>query len=165
MCAQFGLHFVNLVDFPIGAVAVRAGAFMASADTFQITLKGAGGHGGMPHTTADTIVAAAYLITQVQSIVSRNIHPIDSGVVSIGTIHGGYNDNIIADCVKLTGTIRAYNENTRFVLRFGAVWCGCVVLCSDSVLLSLQQTADHAPSARYGGRLRQNVYRLSPHQH
>ncbi|MAE59811.1 MAG: peptidase M20, partial [Planctomycetaceae bacterium] len=78
---------------------------------------GDGGHGGMPHTTVDPIIAAAHIITAVQSIVSRNIDPTDPAVVSIGTIHAGQQFNIVPDAAKLTGTTRALNETTRTKIR------------------------------------------------
>lgn len=94
-------------DFPLGTLAVRDGAMHAASDRFFITVHGKSSHGGAsPQQGVDAIVIAAYIIAALQTIVSRNVGPLQSSVVSIGTIHGGSRYNIVADTVKLEGTCR-----------------------------------------------------------
>lgn len=90
-----------------GKVAVNAGPISASADDFRITIEGKGGHGSSPHKAVDSVVVAAHLVTQLQTIVSRRVGPLESAVVSIGRIAGGERSNVVADRVEMEGTIRA----------------------------------------------------------
>jgi amidohydrolase len=90
---------------------------LAAADIFEITIKGKGGHGAAPQGTVDAIVVASHLISALQTIVSRNINPLDNTVVTVGKIQGGHNFNIIADEVKLAGTTRAYIEANRQLIK------------------------------------------------
>jgi hippurate hydrolase len=107
----FGLH--NRPEILSGKVAVKSGCLMAAKDNFVITVHGMGGHGGMPHLTIDPIVCGAGIINAVQTIVSRNIDPLDSAVVSICSIHGGTPENLIVDRIIMTGSIRALSEKAR----------------------------------------------------
>ena len=104
--AIFGLHLWNYQNY--GTIGVKAGPVLASADSFEITIKGVGGHGAMPQGTVDAVHVSAQLIIALQSIISRNLDPLQPGVVTIGQIHGGSAFNIIADEVSLKGTTRAY---------------------------------------------------------
>ncbi|HSM23238.1 MAG TPA: amidohydrolase [Anaerolineaceae bacterium] len=106
-----GLHIWN--EKEIGWVGVRPGPMMAAADTFEIKILGKGGHGGLPNMAIDPTVAAAQLITSIQSIVSRNVSPFDQAVVSFGSIHGGSTFNVIPALVELTGTIRTFDPEVR----------------------------------------------------
>ena len=90
---------------------------MAAADLFEITIHGKGGHGAAPQGTKDAVVIASHLVQTLQTIVSRNTNPIESTVVTIGQINGGYNFNIIADTVNLKGTSRAYTEENRQLIK------------------------------------------------
>jgi amidohydrolase len=90
---------------------------MAAADLFEIIIKGRGGHGGMPHGTTDAILVSAHVIQTLQSIVSRNTNPLESTVVTVGKIEGGFNFNVIADEVRLKGTTRAYSEENRQMIK------------------------------------------------
>ncbi|MBA7595755.1 MAG: amidohydrolase [Calditrichaeota bacterium] len=113
--AIFGLHVWNYQDF--GTIGIRSGPVLAAADKFEIAVKGKGGHGAMPQGTVDAIYVAAQLVVSLQSIVSRNLDPLQSGVVSIGQVQGGQNFNIIADEVTLKGTARAYREEDRQLIK------------------------------------------------
>ncbi|WP_379133444.1 amidohydrolase [Paenibacillus sp. sgz500958] len=113
--AVYGLHLWT--PLPLGTVASAPGPLMASADEFFIDIIGKGGHGGIPHRTIDSIVAGAALVTQLQSIVSRSVDPLQPAVVSIGTIHGGYAQNVVAELCRITGTVRAFDEETRLLIR------------------------------------------------
>ncbi len=106
--AALGLHLWN--QLPVGKIGVNRGALLAAVDEFAIEVEGRGGHGASPHETADPIVAAARIIDALQSVVSREISPLDSAVVTIGSVHGGTAFNIIPSSVRLTGTARSFTE-------------------------------------------------------
>jgi amidohydrolase len=106
--AAFGLHLWN--QLPVGRIGVNRGALMAAVDEFSIDVEGPGGHGAAPHETRDSIVAAARIVEALQSIVSREISPLDPAVVSVGSIHGGSAFNVLPKSVRLTGTTRCFSE-------------------------------------------------------
>ena len=110
-----GLH--NNPEIPWGKIAVKPEGLMASVDTLRFTIQGTGGHGGVPHLTKDPIVGAGAIIMNLQSIVSRNISPLDTAVISLGTINGGTANNIISESVRITGTVRSFKPQTRDLLR------------------------------------------------
>ena len=110
-----GQHMMPLL--PAGDVAVSEGAAMAAADEFHLKIIGQGGHGAYPHLTVDAIQIAAQVISALQAIVSRNVDPLESAVISIGTIHGGYNFNVIADVVEMKGTMRSLVPTLRAQLQ------------------------------------------------
>ncbi|MGE5277948.1 MAG: M20 metallopeptidase family protein [Acidobacteriota bacterium] len=107
--AAFGLHLWN--QLPVGKVGLNRGALMAAVDEFSIDVEGPGGHGAAPHETADTIVAAARIVEALQSVVSREISPLEPAVVTIGAIHGGGAFNVIPSVVTLKGTTRSFSES------------------------------------------------------
>lgn len=106
--AVFGMH--NFPDIPTGHFAVKSGPMMAAFDCFEIILKGQATHAAMPHLGNDAIVAAAQLINNLQTIVSRNVNPADSAVVTITQIHAGNTWNAIPDSVVLRGTFRCFDS-------------------------------------------------------
>jgi hippurate hydrolase len=95
---------------PVGEFGVVRGAAMASAEAFNITVEGTGGHAAMPHKTRDPIVAASHIVAAVQTIVSRVVDPHESAVAFITSIHGGEAFNIIPDKVEMKGTVRTFSE-------------------------------------------------------
>jgi putative Mn2+ efflux pump MntP len=105
--AVFGLHLWQ--SFPTGMVGVLKGPMLAQADNFNLTVLGKGGHGAMPHTAVDPILAAAQIITNCQTIVSRNVDPLKPCVVTFGTINGGTTHNIIPAEVTMSGTVRTFD--------------------------------------------------------
>lgn len=107
----FGAHLAT--ELPIGTVATREGAMMASVDHFKIKIYGRGGHGARPHETLDSITVGSQLVTHLQQIVSRRISPIEPAVVTIGKFHAGNAFNIIADTAEIEGTVRALNNDVR----------------------------------------------------
>ncbi|WP_367110218.1 M20 aminoacylase family protein [uncultured Psychrobacter sp.] len=111
MDAVYGLH--NWPGLPVGQVAVNDGPMMASFDTFEITLTGKGTHAAMPHLGADPIAAGAALITNIQSIVSRRISPLKSGVISVTQMNSGDTTNVIPDYAILKGTVRSFDMDVR----------------------------------------------------
>jgi amidohydrolase len=109
----YALH--NYPGIPSGKMAVRAGPMMAATDEVKIRVRGTGGHGAFPHLTADPVVAAAHVITALQTIASRNVEPVDAVVVSICSLAtsqiGAF--NVIPDGVELVGTVRTFKPQTR----------------------------------------------------
>ncbi len=106
-----GIHVWN--DKPTGWYGITGGPVMAGSDTLTINISGRGGHGALPHLTADPIVASAQIISALQSVISRNISPLDSGVVSVTMVHGGTAENIIPPAVTFKGTIRSFSLKVR----------------------------------------------------
>ncbi|MBV8193902.1 MAG: amidohydrolase [Candidatus Dormibacteraeota bacterium] len=116
-----GIHLWS--GLQVGRVAVTPGVLFGSADSFRITVRGRGGHGGMPHAAVDPILAAAHVVTALQEIVSRETSPFAPAVVTIGRISGGTTFNVIADTVEIEGTVRALDqqERERLLRRVGEV--------------------------------------------
>lgn len=112
--AVLGLHLWN--ERPVGWAAIVPGPLMAGADFFTIRIKGKGGHGGLPETTIDPIVASAQVVSALQTIVSRNIAPLESAVVSVTQITAGSAFNIIPPAAELRGTIRTFLPEVRDIV-------------------------------------------------
>ena len=111
----FGLH--GWPDAPLGAVGSIPGPMLASTDQFVITVIGKQAHGAMPHRGRDPILAAAHVVTALQSIASRHVDPLDACVVTVGAIHGGSAPNVIPEGVELVGTLRALTDHVRETAR------------------------------------------------
>lgn len=107
--AIIGLHLWN--NLPLGTAGVRTGALMAAVEQFHCTIQGKGGHGAMPHQTVDSIVVAAQVVSALQTIVSRNVDPLKSGVVTVGSFNAGHAHNVIADSARLSGTVRYFDPD------------------------------------------------------
>jgi amidohydrolase len=108
---SIGLHLWN--SLPLGVVGAPDGPLMAGASVFNMTIHGKGGHAAAPHLGRDPVVCAAYLITQLQTITSRSVDPLESAVISVTMIHAGTADNIIPEIVELKGTIRTFKPAVR----------------------------------------------------
>lgn len=113
--AVYGLH--NWPGLPAGKLGFVEGPAMASVDWIGIRVIGKGGHGAAPHETVDPVVAAAHLVTALQTIVSRNVAPLDTAVVTVGSIHGGEAANVIPDSVDLKLTVRTFRPEVRDALQ------------------------------------------------
>ena len=100
-------------NMPAGQIGWFGGYFMAGADSINVTIRGMGGHGARPEATKDPVVMAAEFITALQTIVSRETSPLDSAVVTVGSIHGGAKRNVIPDEVQLLMTVRTYKPEVR----------------------------------------------------
>lgn len=107
----FGMH--NFPDIPAGHFAVKPGPMMASFDCFEIVFNGQATHAALPHLGSDVLVAAAHLIAQLQTIVSRRIDPCDAAVVSVTQIQGGNTWNALPDSVVVRGTFRSFKNSVR----------------------------------------------------
>ncbi|MGQ5175307.1 N-acetyldiaminopimelate deacetylase [Bacillus halotolerans] len=99
-------------ELPVGTIATKSGLLFANTSELVIDLEGKGGHAAYPHLAEDMVVAASTLVTQLQTIISRNTDPLDSAVITIGTITGGSAQNIIAQTAHLEGTIRTLSEES-----------------------------------------------------
>jgi amidohydrolase len=111
----FGLHIYPEVEE--GKVACRAGALMAQTGEFDIRIKGKSAHGAMPHKGSDALLAAAATVTALNTVIGRNIDPLEPAVLNIGRFESGERRNIIAGEAVLEGTVRAFNEETYSILR------------------------------------------------
>jgi amidohydrolase len=132
--AVFGMH--NFPDIPAGHFAVKSGAMMASFDCFEITIQGQATHAAMPHLGHDVIVAAAQLVTALQTIVSRNLNPADAAVVSITQIHAGNTWNALPDTAVLRGTLRCFKPSLQTKI------AGHIRHLAASVCATFNMTAD-----------------------
>jgi amidohydrolase len=112
--AIYGLHLWS--ELPTGQFRTTYGPMMAASDKFEIRISGKGGHGGMPHKTVDALLVASEIVTSAQHIVSRNVDPLDSGVVSFGKIYSGDAFNVIANKATLEGTVRSLAPEVRDLL-------------------------------------------------
>ncbi len=134
-----GTHLWN--QTPFGYVGVNQSTVFAGADLFEISVRGHGGHGAMPHLTVDPVVVSANIINACQTVVAREISPQDMGVVTFGSVHGGSAGNVIADEVVLNGTIRAYNAATHKTI------ADAVQRIASNVAESLRATATYTRHA------------------
>ncbi|MFC0559844.1 M20 family metallopeptidase [Halalkalibacter alkalisediminis] len=105
--AVYGTHLWSTM--PLGTIGYRQGPIMAAADRFELVIHGRGGHGAIPHETVDSIAVASSVVMQLQQIVSRNIDPLKSAVISIGSFHAGGAFNVIADSAEIVGTVRTFD--------------------------------------------------------
>ena len=107
----FALHLWP--GLPFGTAATKAGPIMAAADAFEMTVRGRGGHGAFPHQTVDAIAMAAQIVTALQTLVSREVDPVEPAVVTVGEIGAGSAFNIIPETARLGGTVRTLNADLR----------------------------------------------------
>ena len=105
--AIIGLHLWN--NLPLGTVGVRSGALMGAVECFRAQILGRGGHGAMPDQTIDSVVVSAQIVNALQTIVARNVNPLESAVVTVGELHAGTAMNVIADTARMSGTVRYFN--------------------------------------------------------
>lgn len=108
---SLSLHLWN--EKPLGWVGITPGPIMAGAEIFTIRVTGRGGHGAIPDAAVDPVIAAAHIVTALQSIVSRNVPPLETAVVSVTNVHGGTTFNVIPQDVMLEGTIRTFDATVR----------------------------------------------------
>lgn len=109
--ACVGLHLWS--GSPVGTVSTRSGPLMAAADTLHLTFRGKGGHAAMPHHADDVLLAAAQTLLALQTVVSRNVSPLDAALISFGKIHGGTAVNVLPEEVVLGGTVRTFKDSVR----------------------------------------------------
>lgn len=133
------LHLWNY--FPFGWLHVAKGPIMAGAELFIVKLTGKGGHGAIPESAVDPVVAAAHIITALQSIVSRNVTPLKSAVVSVTSVHSGTAFNVIPQTAELNGTIRTFEPEVRNLVleRFGQIVRGIAASLGCDVDITIKQ--------------------------
>ncbi|EFB2359370.1 amidohydrolase [Escherichia coli] len=110
----FGMH--NMPGLPVGKFYFQPGALMASMDQFHITVRGCGGHGAIPHKAIDPVLVAAHITTALQSIVSRNVDPLEAAVITVGSIVAGEAANVIPDSAEMKISVRSLSRDTRQLL-------------------------------------------------
>jgi amidohydrolase len=110
----YGMH--NFPGLPVGEFSIRSGAIMASTDNLTIEIEGVGGHAARPHFAVDPVLVGAQIVNNIQSIVSRNIDPLDAAVVSICVFQAGHADNVIPQTARLRGTARSLRPEVRDLL-------------------------------------------------
>ena len=164
-----GLHLWN--ELPVGEVAVTPGPIMAGADSFNVTIEGRGGHGALPHLVADPVLAMAHSVTALQSIVSRNVSPLATAVISTGQVQAGSAVNIIPDECRFSGTIRSFDPAVRQLVldRLEAIVGGTAAAlgCTARVefeLMSLPVINNGDVAARVGARAAQVLPDLTYHR-
>jgi amidohydrolase len=135
----YGMH--NFPGLPLGEFAIRPGPIMAAADRLTIEIEGKGGHAARPHLSIDTVLVGAQIINQIQSIVSRNVDPLQSAVVSICMFHAGSTDNVIPQTALLKGTARSLDPKVRDLLeaRIHAVVEGTAALYGATAKLTYKR--------------------------
>lgn len=116
---QYALAFHDAAQFPAGQIGYTPGYALANVDSVDILVKGVGGHGAYPQTTKDPIVLASRIVGALQTLVSREISPLDSAVVTVGSFHAGAKHNIISDEARLQLTVRSYTDEVRAHLLSG----------------------------------------------
>jgi len=112
--AVYGLH--NHPGYPVGKMMFRPGPFMAACATVNITVHGKGGHAARPHMTVDPILVASSLVVALQSVISRNIDPNETAVITIGSLHSGHAANVIPDSARLEMSVRSFDAGVRKIL-------------------------------------------------
>ena len=111
----FALHIAP--EYPVGHIATKPGILFANTSELFIDLVGKGGHAAFPHKANDMVVAGSHLVTQLQSVIARNIDPLDSAVITVGKIEGGTKQNIIAEKARLEGTIRTFSMDSMALVK------------------------------------------------
>jgi amidohydrolase len=151
--AVFAMH--NKPGIPIGSMATKAGPLLAATDRFDIHVKGHGTHAAYPHGGVDPFIASAQIVTALQAIVSRNIDPVDSAVVTIGFMKGGTAYNVIPDEVHIGGTVRSFRPQTQDLIerRMGEIIRGTAAASGATAEFRYRRgyppTINHADEAMF----------------
>jgi hippurate hydrolase len=145
----FGLH--NWPGLSAGSFVVTDGPVMAGADRFDITVTGRGGHAAMPHQATDTVLAGAALVQALQSLVSRNVDPQESAVVSVTRFHAGFADNVLPESAVLGGTVRCFRPDLQDVLEAGMRRICNGIELAHGVEIALQYHRGYPPTINDAG--------------
>ena len=151
--AVFAMH--NKPGIPVGHFATRAGALLAATDRFDITVRGQGVHAAYPQGGVDPFVASAQIVTTLQSIVARNIDPIDAAVVTVAFMRGGSAYNVIPDEVEIGGTVRTFRPQTQDLVerRMREIIAGVAAACGATAKFAYHRnyppTVNHAAEAEF----------------
>jgi amidohydrolase len=168
----YGMH--NGPGIPIGSFAIRSGPIMASTDSIDIRIVGHGGHAARPHKCIDTVLAGAQLITALQQIVSRNVDPLESAVISMCEFHAGNARNVIPQTAELRGTVRTLTPEVRGLVekRVREVVAGVAQMTGTKIDLAYERgypvTVNHALQTDFATRIAKevagdaNVHEMAP---
>ena len=139
MQAVYGMH--NWPEMPAGKIALREGPLMGAYDIFEIIVTGRGAHAAMPHLSRDPMSFVAHLISALQTIVARNVHPLEAGVVSVTQVHGGDTWNVIPQEVVLRGTVRSFQPAIQDLIekRMGEIVAGLAATFEVSATLRYER--------------------------
>jgi hippurate hydrolase len=157
----YGMH--NYPGLAVGQFALRTGPMMASADRLFIEIEGKGGHAARPHATIDTVLVGAQIINQIQSIVARNVDPLEAAVISICVFQAGSTDNVIPQTAQLRGTARALRPQVRDLLeaRLQQVVTGTAALYGATAKLDYRRdypvTSNHERQAAFAASVAAQV--------
>jgi len=157
----YGMH--NYPGLPLGQFGIRPSAMMAAADHIEITLEGKGGHAARPHLAIDTILVGAQIINQLQSIVARNVDPLQSAVVSVCMFQAGHTDNVIPQHATLRGTARSLTPAVREILhkRIGEVVEGTAMLYGATAKITYTNgypvLVNHAPQSTFAADVAREI--------
>ncbi|KEH11214.1 amidohydrolase [Delftia tsuruhatensis] len=161
MQAVFGMH--NWPGMKAGTMAVGPGPAMASSNEFRIVVRGKGGHAAMPHMVIDPLPVAAQLILGLQTIVSRNVKPIEAGVVSVTMVHAGEATNVVPDSVELQGTVRTFTLEVldlierRMKTLAESICAAHDTRCEFEFVRNYPPTINSAPEAEFARRVMAEV--------
>src|SRR4249919_1040826 len=157
----FGMH--NYPGLPLGEFAIRPGPMMAAADRVTIEIEGKGGHAARPHISVDTVLVGAQIINQIQSIVARNVDPLNAAVISICVFQAGSTDNVIPQTALLRGTARSLTPEVRDILekRLNEVVTGTARLYGATAKLTYKRdypvTRNHEKQAAFAATVAAQV--------
>jgi amidohydrolase len=157
----YGMH--NWPGLPVGSFALRKGPLMAAADEITITIEGLGGHAAMPHQCVDPVVLGAQIVIALQTIVSRNVDPLDSCVVSVTRFEAGTANNIIPQSVRLNGTVRTLKAATRDAVekRIHEIAAGLAVAAGATARVEYRRgyppTVNHAAQTDFAAAVARKV--------
>jgi hippurate hydrolase len=157
----YGMH--NMPGVPVGQFAIRAGGIMAAADQFEVHIEGRGGHGANPHLGIDTLLVATQVVNALQTIVSRNVDPLESAVCSVTAIKAGDAFNVIPQHARLIGTVRTLKEETRDLLekRFREIVSGIVATLGATCKIDYRRgypvTFNHAEQTAFAADVARDV--------
>jgi hippurate hydrolase len=157
----YGIH--NVPNHPMGHFFTTPGPLMAGADTFHINITGRGGHGAYPHETRDPVMAAVQIAQAFQTIVTRNLHPIDKLVISVTQIHTGTVDNVIPETAYMNGTVRHFNPDVQVMVkqRMGEICAGLSAAMGVEVDYEYREgyppTINHADQAAFATEVARDV--------
>ena len=157
----FGMH--NNPGLPVGSFAIRSGPIMAATDAIDIEIEGLGGHAARPHKCLDSVLVGAQLITALQQIVSRNVDPLDSAVISICEFHAGNARNVIPQTAVLRGTVRTLTAKVRQLIekRVKEVIAGVAQVTGAKIDLNYERgypvTNNHAAQTDFATQVAKQV--------
>lgn len=162
---KYALAMHQWPEKPVGWVGIADGPVMAASEVFTVRITGKGGHGGMPHQTIDPIAAAVQVVSALQTIVARNVPPLQAAVISVTMIHGGEAFNVIPPEVTMNGTIRTFDSGVRQMVleRFHQVIRGITEAMGCTAEIQIQEiTPAVVNDARVAERVRQAASQLLP---